>query len=339
MLTDFVRAFMPADSEFPSNRTTAAILELMQNADAAIRPFKIQYCSVFTLQREGAEAIGVRSCAEPTVYYGACADRPNCAGCTNLKSEARLNSSLLILRVADWIQVQPLCTAQIILGAPMHSSWTVLVLLWCQLLFTRADTRDAMREGFTTWTPPNLDTVVSDVMHSRRFTNKCGPFISPAYARRVGSPHASKASARNVVLMLYADGVNATEHSDYSMFVLTCAVVNLPREQRRLRPNILPLLVIPGPRPPKDMTAFLQPLIDELSRLWKDGTSVRTLDSTAAEQRQCIRAMVFTIIADSRAHPKLSMMMQSPAKFPCHLCEVQVSAQSHHAQTMIAPQN
>ena len=167
--------------------------------------------------------------------------------------------------------------------------------------------------------------MISDVTQCKRFTRQCGPFVSPEYARRQHSLYADKAHARNVVLMLYADGVSGTKRTDYSMFVICCMVVNLPREQRRLRANIFPLMVIPGPRPPKDMTSFLQPLIDELASLWADGTEIVTLDSDGGMQRQRIRAMLFSITADSRAHPKLSMMMQSPAAFPCHLCEVQVS--------------
>ena len=205
--------------------------------------------------------------------------------------------------------------------------WLCRVLSMCQVLFTRADTRDVMNAGFTDWTPPDLSTVVSDIPQSKRFTELCGPFISPGYAQAQHQPaDTSRSNARNVVIMLYADGVNGTRHSDYSMFVVSCMVVNLPREQRRQRQNILPLMVIPGPRPPKDMTGFLQPLIDELNSLWLNGTDVRTLDSAGDIHVQRIYAMLYCIVADSRAHPKLTMMMQSPARYPCHLCEVQVGA-------------
>lgn len=203
----------------------------------------------------------------------------------------------------------------------------------CQVLFSRADTRDAMAAGFTGWTPPDAETVVNDIPQCSRFTNLCGPFISRSYAQRMASPWLDKASPHNVVLMLFADGVNGTRHSDYSMFVISCMVINLPREQRRLRQNILPLMIVPGPRPPKDMTAFLQPLIDELGDLWRDGVNVQ-MDHADPPAELLVRAMLFAIVADSRAHPKLTMMMQSPSKYPCHLCDIQVSA---YARTMCMP--
>ena len=190
-----------------------------------------------------------------------------------------------------------------------------------------------MSTGFSLWTAGIASARVDDVMDTAYFARRCGAFINAEYARATHSPHAAKANPRNIILMLYADGVNATRHSDYSMFVISCMIVNLPSQQRRLRPNILPLLVIPGPRPPADLTDFLQPLIDELASLWRDGVSVRSLDNAGDQQQQLVRAMLYCIVADSRAHPKLTMMMQSPARFPCHLCEVQVrtttSRQSH----------
>ena len=103
MLTDFLRAFMPVDNAFPTHRTTAAVLDLMHSADTALTPEQIHFCAGSTKRLHNTE--GVRECKEPTVYYGTNSERPNCAGCTNLRSSRLLNSSMLRLRIADWIQV------------------------------------------------------------------------------------------------------------------------------------------------------------------------------------------------------------------------------------------
>lgn len=106
ILTAFVRAFMPLGNHFPTQRTTGAILDLMHTVDSALTPEKILYCSVFALREAGAEGAGVRPCSQPTIYYGANSERPNCADCGNLRSNRACNTSMLRLRIADWIQVR-----------------------------------------------------------------------------------------------------------------------------------------------------------------------------------------------------------------------------------------
>ena len=148
----------------------------------------------------------------------------------------------------------------------------------------------------------------TDVVHSPAFARHCGAFISgPGY--------------RNVVLMLYADGVSVAKRKHSSMFVISAQVVNLPPDKRRQLDNILLLQIIPGPKTPSNLHDLLQPLVDELKLLYTTGVTI-----DVGNQETCnIKAMFITIVADCRAHPKLTMMMQTPAVYPCHLCKLKVT--------------
>ena len=157
-------------------------------------------------------------------------------------------------------------------------------------------------------------SVQTDVVHSRAFQRYCGDFVS-------GSGY------RNIVLMLYADGVSVATRRINSMFVISAQVVNLPPAKRRQLSNILLLQIIPGPKTPSNLHDFLQPLVDELNSLYTDGIRVQV----SGEQSFILKVMFITIVADARAHPKLTMMKQTPAIFPCHLCLIKVTHIPHPA--------
>ncbi len=153
----------------------------------------------------------------------------------------------------------------------------------------------------------------TDVVHSRMFAERCGEFVRGA-------------GYRNVVLMLYADGVSVAKRRDSSMFVISAQVVNLPPEKRRQLTNMLLLQIVPGPKTPKSLYDLLQPLIQELKTLYEQGVAI----DIGEEAPIIIKAMFITIIADSRAHPKLTFMKQTPAIYPCHLCTLKVASQHTH---------
>ena len=89
MLTSFVRAIMPEAHNFPSRRTTAKVLELVQTTDAGVKPIKIRFCSVYALGAAGARAEGVKPCTPPTLSYPAHSQRPHCADCGSPQTKAR----------------------------------------------------------------------------------------------------------------------------------------------------------------------------------------------------------------------------------------------------------
>lgn len=106
MLTSLLRALMPEGHKFPSRRTTARVLQAVQTTDAGIRPQKIRFCSVYALGKDGADAEGVVQCTRPTLYYKADRERPNCSDCGNPRTHSKRNNSLLVVRIASWLQVR-----------------------------------------------------------------------------------------------------------------------------------------------------------------------------------------------------------------------------------------
>jgi hypothetical protein len=129
-----------------------------------------------------------------------------------------------------------------------------------------------------------------------------------------------------VVLLLYADGVSVAKRRDNSMFIISAQVVNLPPDKRRQLSNMLLLQIIPGPKTPSDLSDLLQPLVDELKTLYLDGVDI----DVGEDEPINIKAMFISISADSRAHPKLTMMKQTPAIYPCHLCKLKVATTPLH---------
>jgi hypothetical protein len=148
--------------------------------------------------------------------------------------------------------------------------------------------------------------VQRDVTDSQAFADFCGDFVSGD-------------GFRNIVLMVYADGVSMGKRRDNSMFVISAQVLNIRRQERFRLSNMLLLQIIPGPKTPSQIDALLQPLVDDLNAMYKDGISV-----TVGLDTFTVKVMFVTIVADSRAHPKLTNMMQTPAIYPCHLCELKV---------------
>ena len=269
-------------------------------------------------------------CPNPTVYYGANKNRTNCATCGHQEKKVTY-----LIPIKDHIQVSPHRSPQV------HSSSCLAILLtrcacvsvplcpvavlypgpvccW-QNLWGRNDLRDDLQRSFVDYNPNTEVKEQSDVIHSRAFREHCGEFVSGE-------------SYRNIVLMLYADGVSMTNRSEYSMFVISAQVVNLPPHKRRQLSNMLLLQLIPGPKTPTMLDSLLQPLVDELKSLYEVGMPITVGGEGGGEGEHLnIRVMMFAIVADARAHPKLTMMMQTPAIYPCHLCLLKVTTHAHSA--------
>ena len=170
ILTAFFRVFLPVINEFPSHRTTAAVLELINKAEAGIRPHKVPYCAVFTLSHNAQRAAGLPTCNNPSVYYGASQRHANCSDCGHVRRGSQYVKSMYLIRIADWIQVTDTHTTapQSATNAVPNTDYSPTLFVRClsQALFTRSDTRqgDARRllgmEGACTeWRDQRRDTV------------------------------------------------------------------------------------------------------------------------------------------------------------------------------------
>ena len=104
---------------------------------------------------------------------------------------------------------------------------------------------------------------------------------------------------------------------DISVGVLYIVILNLPREERYKRENVLLVGVIPGlNKEPETLNTFLSPLVDELNALWK-GVKMST-----HEHREGVRVTgsLLCAAADIPAARKLCGFLSHSAKFGCSKC-------------------
>ena len=270
-------------------------------------------------------------CDKPTVFYGSKSQLANCETCGHTSRKYTYLISIEQHIQVDCMQIStplPSC---------MRSAWSrhefcqqttrpispsPACVLLRQNLWNRRDLRQDLQRSFREWRPRQPGEEQTDVVHSRKFEEYCGGFVG-------GEGY------RNVVLMLYADGVSVAQRRENSMFIISAQVVNLPPDKRRQLSNMLLLQIIPGPKTPKSIYDLLQPLIDELKSLYTTGVAINVGEEAPVN----IKAMFVTIVADSRAHPKLTFMMQTPAIYPCHLCMLEVSTQHSTLHTRTPPCN
>nr|GEY20485.1 hypothetical protein [Tanacetum cinerariifolium] len=114
------------------------------------------------------------------------------------------------------------------------------------------------------------------------------------------------AEPRNVRLGLYADGFSpfGISSSNYSCWPVVVTPYNLPPWMCMKIPYIFLTITIPGPHSPKrNIDVFLEPIIDELIGLWKDG--VETYDAFKRQNFQ-LKATLMWIVNDFLAYGMLS---------------------------------
>ena len=104
--------------------------------------------------------------------------------------------------------------------------------------------------------------------------------------------------------MLNIDWFQPFKHrNDYSVGVMYMVLMNLPRNIRLKKENVILVGIIPAlVHEPKSLNHFLEPAIDELKALWK-GVKVNTFNnpSTSVE----VRAALLCCAADIPAARKL----------------------------------
>ena len=111
---------------------------------------------------------------------------------------------------------------------------------------------------------------------------------------------------RNLRLGLSTDGMNpfgnmSSKHSTWP--VLMC-IYNLPSWMCMKRKYVMMPLLIPGPRQPgNDIDVYLQPLMDDLVTLWKDGVEVW---DASKQEYFVLRALLLITINDYPALGNLS---------------------------------
>ncbi|QRV85581.1 Transposase family tnp2 [Ceratobasidium sp. AG-Ba] len=141
--------------------------------------------------------------------------------------------------------------------------------------------------------------------------------------RRVWTAHESFdhkyfSAPTDIALGLSTDGYGPFKKRKSSCWPLILFNYNLPPAIRFHLEHILCLGVIPGPKEPKDIGSFLQPLIDELDDL---AAGVPAWDSVN-KRPFCLRAYLIACFGDMPAVAKLMCMKGPGGKRPCRACNI-----------------
>lgn len=131
---------------------------------------------------------------------------------------------------------------------------------------------------------------------------------------------------RNVRLALAADGFNPFGNlsTTYSMWPVIVAPLNLPPWDCMKQPFFMLSLLIPGKKSPgKDIDVYLQPLIEELKKLWVEG--IETFDVSYKKKFQMHAAVLWTI-NDFPAYGDLSGW-STKGYMACPVCNDQICSQ------------
>ena len=122
----------------------------------------------------------------------------------------------------------------------------------------------------------------------------------------------------NFLLLVNMDFFQPFSHTTYSVGVIYCVVLNLPRELCYKTENMIVISVIPGPHEPKlNINTYLKPLVDELQELYKG--VVLPCSSGYLKQRH-VRACVVCLAADIPASHKMCGFLGHSARLGCNKC-------------------
>lgn len=124
----------------------------------------------------------------------------------------------------------------------------------------------------------------------------------------------------DIALQLSCDGVQVTSMKNHEIFPVIVVNLNLPPDVRYLQKNILSSFVVPGPKAPKRIDTFLQPLVDELHQL---DSGIDVVDGETL-QTFTLRAWPILVTGDGPAIADV-MGMKRPgnSQSPCRACHIQ----------------
>ena len=104
------------------------------------------------------------------------------------------------------------------------------------------------------------------------------------------------------------------KHTTYSIGAIYIAVMNLPRDIRYKRENVLLCGLLPGPSEPASMNSFLEPLVAELLDFWK-GVEIVVNGGT-----KVIKGALFCVACDIPAGRKVCGLPGHSAHYGCSKC-------------------
>jgi hypothetical protein len=81
-------------------------------------------------------------------------------------------------------------------------------------------------------------------------------------------------AGNGIALLLNTDGFQAATSRNYTVEAIYLAILNLPREIRYLRENMILVGLVPGGTKSKGLQQFAKPMVDELLQLWEPDNSL-----------------------------------------------------------------
>ena len=120
----------------------------------------------------------------------------------------------------------------------------------------------------------------------------------------------------NIAFMMNIDWYQPYKHRTYSVGVIYLVFMNLPRNIRFKRENVILLGLIPGPSEPAlNINSYLTPIVSDLLSLWK-GVSFRMEDNTTRN----VRGALLCIACDLPAGRKVCGFLSHAANLGCSKC-------------------
>ena len=123
---------------------------------------------------------------------------------------------------------------------------------------------------------------------------------------------------RNYGLMLNVDWFQPFKFSNYSVGAVYLSVLNLPREERFKRNNIILVGIIPDCKSEPPTNTFLQPLVDELQEAW-EGVYLKSYSSPSIPVKY--RLALLCVGCDVPASRKLCGFLGHSATVGCNKCK------------------
>lgn len=158
-------------------------------------------------------------------------------------------------------------------------------------------------------------STIEDIYDGARYQELRDSFVT---IDGVEQPYRFFEDDRELALGLSLDGMCPFKRRKNSCWPIILINYGLPPEVRTHLHNIICTGVIPGPRSPKDLNSFLQPLIDELLELAKGVEAVDVL----REELFVLRAHLIPIFGDIPAITKALDFIGHNGLYPCRFCMI-----------------
>ena len=153
-------------------------------------------------------------------------------------------------------------------------------------------------------TSDRISDVYDGTIWKEFFTISEGPFLS---------------CPNILALMLNIDWFQPFKHTVCSVGAIYLTIMNLPRALRFKRTNVILIALIPGPsEPAHDINTLLDPLVNELSTLWKG--IIMEIHNGSLVVKEIVRCALLCCACDLPAGRKVCGFLSHSASLGCSKC-------------------